>query len=92
MCAKQAACSANLKGWGTAINAYAAEWDNTIMASAVISNLYLPNNIYTGASTKNEVQITSLNPYLGYCADTTNKKAARGRNLPWVGYGGVHGL
>jgi hypothetical protein len=53
---------------------YATEWDNYIMASNVVSSAYLPNNIRTGASSANEVQVIPFNPYIGYASDVPNKQ------------------
>jgi prepilin-type N-terminal cleavage/methylation domain-containing protein/prepilin-type processing-associated H-X9-DG protein len=72
--AKKSVCGSNLRSWGRAISVYAAEWNGFIMSSTVISAAFLPNNIMTGGSAQNEVQIGPFNPYIGYAADIPNKK------------------
>jgi prepilin-type N-terminal cleavage/methylation domain-containing protein len=72
--AKVTVCAANLKSWGRAITVYCSEWDGYIMSAPVINNVYLPNNILTGGSSQNEVQIGPLNPYLAFAADIPNKR------------------
>jgi prepilin-type N-terminal cleavage/methylation domain-containing protein len=72
--ARKTACGVNLKSWGRAIAVYAAEWDGNIMVAPVITNAYLPNNIRTTGTARNEVYIGPLNQYLANGADVPNKK------------------
>lgn len=74
MMAKRSKCGANLHGWGVAINTYAAEWGNRLMATNVISNAYLPSDVRVNPSNNNEFNIEALNAYLSNPANPVTKR------------------